>query len=184
MDELAPGTMRVKHKLIPQVPFIVIGETDFNPEIHEKILEENVDKPIASNNNVTDQAKVVETDTNPELPPDVIKVKHKLINIPFIVINKSDFDPEIHSLFDENSLIAAGDGSIAIGDDSIAAGDDSIAIGDDSIAIGDDSIIAGDDSIIAGDDSIVAGDDSIVAGDDSESETSDKTKRGRRKAAE
>jgi hypothetical protein len=175
MDELVPGTMRVKHKLIPQIPFIIINETDFNSDIHEKIIEQKVDEPVTFDNKTVDQAEVVETNNNPELPPDVIKVKHKLINVPFIVINKSDFDPEIHSLFVENSSIAAGN-------DSVSADDNSIATSDDSVPAGDDSVSAGDDSIAAGNDSVSADDNSITTDDNSESEANDKTRRGRKKA--
>jgi hypothetical protein len=34
MDELAPGTIRVKHKLISFLPFVIINEGDFDPEMH------------------------------------------------------------------------------------------------------------------------------------------------------
>jgi hypothetical protein len=43
MDDLPIGTIRIKHKLIPQIPFIIVNESDFNPEIMT-LYEEPVPK--------------------------------------------------------------------------------------------------------------------------------------------
>jgi hypothetical protein len=65
MDDLPLGTIRVKHKLIPQIPFIIVNESDFDPEtmtLYEEPPEEKA--PAASTTSSTTSPAAKEEDTS------------------------------------------------------------------------------------------------------------------------
>jgi hypothetical protein len=70
MDELAPGTIRVKHKLISFLPFVIINELDFDPEMHSLYQEpasgavEELVTPTTES-----ESSVPELEPEAEIPP-------------------------------------------------------------------------------------------------------------------
>lgn len=96
------STILVKSSDYPDLPQVRINASDFDPQKHELLEGEEIPEiqtlPTADDND--DEVSGTIPDPTFETVLDTLKVVHKdHPDLPFVIINKKDFDEEIHQIY-------------------------------------------------------------------------------------
>jgi hypothetical protein len=98
------STILVKSSDYPGLPQVRINASDFDPQKHELLEGEEIPEiqtlPTAADDDDDDEASGTVPEPTFETVLDTLKVVHRdHPNLPFVIINKKDFDEETHQIY-------------------------------------------------------------------------------------